>query len=686
MIFASTNNAVEMSRASYLTATELDLYRQSLEFIVDAACHKDLNATLWGLLNGQQWATSMYDASVRNPVGIESGILYHFGHYDQCLHTNNFKSHSTDSSQYEELIVQPKYCLAEVKIEGLNALKTGTRDMQPLDLISYWGVCIPASCSANDVAIYLQHTLQRNVTVNDKMCQYGSSGHELHISEGMFIYALIILFFLFLTTLSTLYHIYLLTTKRNEENVSKSLARNEVLIIALLSFSIIENMKKLFQASKDQLGLNSINGIKALAMLLILSGHALSFIYSSPVYNVQFINENIKSPLFGFLSNSLLFVDIFLLLSGFLFCRILLIELERRQGRLNVLILYIGRYIRLTPAYLAIIGFYITWLPSIGSGPLWQQRMNREQERCETSWWANILYINNYINPGKLCMFQSWYLSADSQLFFMAPIVIYLLNKSRKFGLNLLIALVIITSIIPFVVTYLKNLDPTLLIYPREVEDLASNAYYSSTYIKTHMRASAYVIGLLTGYLVHQMQAKGTKLPKWFVNSFWLFSTFVGIACMFSVTRFYVAAYDNLESTLYAGFHKLGWNIAVAWLVLAVTTGHAPALQKFLSSRGFAPISRLTYCAYLSNGIVELCYSSSNRSPSFMGYFHLFNDLVGHILDTFLIALIVCLLFESPIHALERIILSSFRQPKTKKSNKNNSDNQTPSTSEEQVA
>lgn len=97
-----------------------------------------------------------------------------------------------------------------------------------------------------------------------------------------------------------------------------------------------------------------------------------------------------------------MFVDVFLLLSGFLFCRILLIELERRQGKLNVLILYVGRYIRLTPAYLAIIGFYMTWFPSMGSGPLWQQRIEREQERCQSSWWTNILYINNYINSDKL--------------------------------------------------------------------------------------------------------------------------------------------------------------------------------------------------------------------------------------------------------------------------------------------
>lgn len=39
------------------------------------------------------------------------------------------------------------------------------------------------------------------------------------------------------------------------------------------------------------MGLNSINGIKAIAMLMILAGHALSFIYGSPSYNEAFVAE-----------------------------------------------------------------------------------------------------------------------------------------------------------------------------------------------------------------------------------------------------------------------------------------------------------------------------------------------------------------------------------------------------------
>lgn len=109
-----------------------------------------------------------------------------------------------------------------------------------------------------------------------------------------------------------------------------------------------------------------------------------------------------KRPLFGYVINSLLFVDIYLLLSGYLFFRILYAELERRKGRLNPLILYIGRYIRLTPAYMVVIGFYMTWFTRIGDGPIWRERIEPEQDRCLESWWLNIMYVNNYINSDKL--------------------------------------------------------------------------------------------------------------------------------------------------------------------------------------------------------------------------------------------------------------------------------------------
>jgi peptidoglycan/LPS O-acetylase OafA/YrhL len=200
-------------------------------------------------------------------------------------------------------------------------------------------------------------------------------------------------------------------------------------------------------------------------MFFIIAGHSLVFMFGGPVMNSKFFEEQTKLVQNAFLINSPLLVDTFLLLSGFLFSRLFLLELDKRKGRVNFGLLYIFRYIRLTPAYLAVVGLYSTWLVKLGDGPLWNSRISVEQTRCEKSWWKNMLYINNYYGNEDLCMFQSWYLATDTQLFILAPLLIYPLWRFKKFGPYLLGLVGIISVIIPCLITYIKNLDPTFIVY-----------------------------------------------------------------------------------------------------------------------------------------------------------------------------------------------------------------------------
>jgi hypothetical protein len=52
---------------------------------------------------------------------------------------------------------------------------------------------------------------------------------------------------------------------------------------------------------------------------------------------------------------------------------------------------------RLTPSYMVVIFFYCTLMSRIGDGPLWDSKIKLEQERCQKSWWTNLLYVNNYV-------------------------------------------------------------------------------------------------------------------------------------------------------------------------------------------------------------------------------------------------------------------------------------------------
>lgn len=105
----------------------------------------------------------------------------------------------------------------------------------------------------------------------------------------------------------------------------------------------------------------------------------------------------------------------------------------------------------------------------------------------------------------------------------------------------------------------------------------------------------------------------------------WILSSIAGIASMYGVTLYYIPSYkySNLESALYNSLHRLGWSIFTGWLVLGCVTSSGSLLKTFLSSHILVPISRLTYCAYLTNGFIELYLAASVRTPRYMSVFSL---------------------------------------------------------------
>ncbi|KAE8740889.1 hypothetical protein FOCC_FOCC013602 [Frankliniella occidentalis] len=143
----------------------------------------------------------------------------------------------------------------------------------------------------------------------------------------------------------------------------------------------------------------------------------------------------------------------------------------------------------------------------------------------------------------------------------------------------------------------------------------------------------------------------------------WAAAVLVGVSCMFSVSVFYQAghAYNPLEAALYASLHRLGWCVATSWVIFACVTGNGGVMQRALTWRPLVPLSRLTYCAYLVNGAVVLWGVASVRQPRTLSTPTLAMEVVAQIFATFLGALILSLMLESPIHGLERALLGRYR-------------------------
>lgn len=81
----------------------------------------------------------MYDASVKEPVGIEYGETYQFGSFDECLgafhhHYQQDRSLGQVSAGFQDQLAapefSPQYCLADVHVRGYSIGALSSRDHQ----------------------------------------------------------------------------------------------------------------------------------------------------------------------------------------------------------------------------------------------------------------------------------------------------------------------------------------------------------------------------------------------------------------------------------------------------------------------------------------------------------------------------------------------------------------------------
>ncbi|XP_072397889.1 nose resistant to fluoxetine protein 6-like [Diabrotica undecimpunctata] len=655
----------------------------------NAECVRDVAYVLQASNKGERWAYEMLDSFPKFPEGILYGNFYQLGNFDECVRIKRSVKTDRKNTSIADTVLKGQYCLVDIHfrsksdqtkphIQKNENMALNINRAQFNNRIVHWAVCLPSSCTSKETEVFTQEIFASSlpkfdvvsVYVDPKKCEYQK---PLPIKTEEIIYGVIVGLFLMLTVLATILHCWFLkqirkTTVYNVDVLRQQ--RSNKIKEAFVCFSLINTTKRFFHTKPSDLNLESICGIKFLSMVIIIGGHSLIFFFGGPIANTNFFLEEGIRPENSMFLNGPIIVDTFLLISGFLMCRLLLIEMDKRKGRINFFALYIARYIRLTPAYAVVVGFYTTFLYRTGSGPFWDSKIGVERDRCQQSWWLNLLYVNNYIGTDNLCMFQSWYLAVDYHLFIVAPFVIYVLWKKPKIGIAVLVLCTVVSVLAPFTITYVDSLDPTVMAYPPEIEDLGRNFYFVNYYIKTHMRCSSYCIGLFYAYLVYTIQRDSKKIPGYVIVCGWILAIVAGVGSMVSVVFFYQPDHSPniLENAVYSALHRICWALAIGWIMFVCITGNATYINKFLSHKFFIPASRLTYCAYLANGLVEIYSSGVNRQPMYMSIFELASKVLGHIVLTFTMAFVLCIIFESPIHGMEKILLKKIKvkSPKPK--------------------
>ncbi|XP_015186720.1 PREDICTED: nose resistant to fluoxetine protein 6 isoform X3 [Polistes dominula] len=358
--------------------------------------------------------------------------------------------------------------------------------------------------------------------------------------------------------------------------------------------------------------------------------------------------------------NGNMVTDTFFLLSGVLLAYTEVIKKEKStEWKFDVVGLYLHRYARLTPAYAMMIGFYATIYYKFGSGPHWDTWVGSNQNYCRDNWWTNLLYVNNYVNVADMCMSQSWYLAVDMQLIWLSPIFLYpMLKPMRRIFFWIIIGAAFVLSILlPFAMTFFNRFTATMLYY-KEQSDVANVFLY--IYTRVYTRAGPYIVGLALGYLLAKRKFDGIKLRKLYVVIGWLVAIVVAISAVFGAREMYFDdhPYNRLEASFYAGMHRHAFALVVSWIIFCCVYGYAGLVGELLSWRGWAPLSRLTYSAYLCHYVFILSRAGSVRTTGNLTSMSVMYTFFGNLSFTMALSLLWSLSFEIPFIILDRTFLS----------------------------
>lgn len=600
---------------------------------------------------------SFIDSWGKFPSGLLYGHLRDLGNYDQCVKT------SVELNQTFG-ITNGKYCFATFPLTSPIQLSEKDESFlreSPIEPKNDLGipvnvkiaVCIPEVCSPQLITTIFQQ-ISENV-LNGTFSGVKVSSCQIHRKpdfQSVDIFA-IVLFSVFagLMFLSTGY-----------DCVTSYIEKKPVRL--LVAFSIISNGRKLFMINtkRSRNSIDCLTGIRVLSMVWVLHCHNYAFYATQNLINAVDVLAWYKklwsmSILMGTVS-----VDTFFFLSGLLVAWLGLRELDRTKGKINVTMMYIHRYIRLTPALAAVILFYISINKYIGSGPF-RDSLIKIHSSCEENWWSTLLYIQNYATPNKMCVVQSWYLAIDTQLYVLSPLILIAL---WKWGIKSILVLGVLSLLsIGCIIATFFSMGYTSIIGFGETDRT------QKIYFPTHTRYSPWVVGICFGYFMHINRQRNLCLPMILRLLGWIisFGTLLSIvyAPYFTISSDQSATVGH--AAIYESLKRVSWSIALAWIVFACHFGFGGIVNSILSHPFWQPLGRLNYCMYLVHMAVQSINFGTVRTDSYFSDYRLYLNFWSTFGISVLVAIVLSLSFEAPVLVIEKVIFPQERQEEAENRN-----------------
>lgn len=675
----------------------ITVMQEQIPMNISSECNLAVRQWVYDLMLKEPYALKMVDAFGKLPSGVGLGHILILGDFDQCL--------ANRDNATGVLAPVSNYCLARMKHPGI--IKLG------IPILPAYGVCLPLACAnSNDTngfvtGLFKPMRAAEELEAVNSMC-------VTKAARDVGFYIMVAIIGLILATVAAAAVIDLIYRRRYNEGNHTALngtdhslevpqiieqtktvsafngngttvtthhfesqraivkskygyANVPMFLKPILCWNFMTNLRSIF-ASGNEGDISFLHGFRVLSMWWIILGHTYYFGKNFFENSMTFFGD-VRTAMFQIVLNAGYAVDSFFLLSGLLISYVLLRDLSKNNGRLNWALVYFHRWWRLTPVYLFVMMLYVYILPHGFTSPfkLLIAQEGNPTEYCKASWWANMLYINNFFPQFKKvqCMNWTWFLALDMQFFLITPVLVIILYKSRAAGIAIIG--VIITACVAITMGLIGYYGLPIHFWQSEYYNATETGYYKDIdYIheKPYTRIIPFVIGVLLGYIfvtVDSYKFPGNGRLMGAVG--WAIATAIAIPLLFGFyfNEWYVEQPPQLMSIgsriIYGGMQRLGWSLVVGWILFACQYGYAGPVRRFLGSRFWRPLSNLTYGAYLVHMLTLQMYFASQRHMVYYSPLNMIAVFLSQLVLSYVVALFMAIYIEVPLLRLERLII-----------------------------
>jgi len=451
------------------------------------------------------------------------------------------------------------------------------------------------------------------------------------------------------------------------------------------AFDFFANYEDLtLQKSKDTV---ILDGLRVGSLCWIIVGHLIAITGSV----AGFSNPKEVYPPSGFLADlpgqlvisSRFAVDTFLIISGFLTFLVLNRKLKRQNHDQRRALhrwisslpgLLLARVVRILPLYGMCLLFYTQVAPHLGGGPFWYEWLALLRP-CHDYGWTNLLFVNNFVPFGipttATCFYHSWYLAVDMQLFLLSSGLVFWHQANPLHGKRATAAFWLISLGVSSYLAATRHWSVNTF------DGAAVARYDVEAYAKPHVRAQSYLTGVFVAMLLPDRTMRRRSAFTWkhrtvqhFCLAAMLVVTFLPCdgaydkrACQYQewpLENDCGSSWSQTQNWTYTSISRTVWCVGIGTLLhlFLGRPAESSAVSFILSWKCWAPLSRLSFAAYLIHPIVICVWKLGNNEKEVFRPITFVMDILAVCVVSYLSALIATLCIEIPFGNVWKLLLT----------------------------